>query len=242
MNRLLQCLFASLTLLNASAQDVTTNPAQALLKQMEAKYAAMKSYQDTISAQFRNPDGSAGANAECKVWFSRPNFFRIDGETRRAPGAPPRREVIWSDGESTRAWSTARVVTVLTKIQLAGSKMFGTYAYHVPTLIERTYGGKQRLHELTSSTLVGEETIDGVVCHRIRGTWLGDPYEVWLGKDDLLVRKITADYKGYAMEELHRDIVVDQPIQKRVFQFAPEEEAAAASPAPSPASSRSPAR
>ncbi|HEV3410816.1 MAG TPA: DUF2092 domain-containing protein [Chthoniobacterales bacterium] len=210
----------------ARAQDVAITNAEALLQQMEAKYAALKSYQDTTVARYRNPDGAAGAQAECKIWFSRPSFFRIDGESRRAPDAPPRREVIWSDGETSRAWSTARAVTNLPKIQLAGSKMFGTYAYHVPTLLNATYGGERRLHQLTAAKLNGEETIDGVVCHRIKGEWLGDPYEVWLGKTDFLVRKIVANYKGYEMEETHRDIVVDQPILKKVFLFAPEKEAA----------------
>jgi hypothetical protein len=233
MTRLLFLIISSafLALCEVQAADVETTTAPALLERMGARYAALRSYTDTISVHFRNPDGAPGASAECKVWFARPSFLRIDGESRRAPDAPARREVIWSDGESARAWSTSRAVTLLGKIQLAGSKMFGTYAYHIPTMLDRSFGGERRLNQLGSPTIAGDEQAEGVNCHHVRGDWLGDPYEVWLGKDDLLVRKITADYKGYLMEEIHRDIAVDQPIARKIFQFAPEQEDAAA-PAP----------
>ncbi len=201
--------------------------AEALLQQMEKTYAATRSYSDITSARYRNPDGAEGARAECKVWFTRPNLLRIDGESRRDEASPPKREVLWCDGQTARSWSPATAVTMRAKIQLAGSKMFGTYAYHVPTLLEASYGGPRRLHQLSSSTRNGEEVIEGVDCYRIKGDWQGDPYEVWLGKDDSLVRKVTANYKGYELEELHRSIVVNETIPREVFHFAPENESAA---------------
>jgi hypothetical protein len=205
--------------------------AESVLQKMEATYAAAKSYSDTISVRFRNPDGAEGAQAECKVWFVRPTFFRIDGQSRRAADVPPKREVIWSNEETARSWSTTNPVTKLPKIQLAGSKMFGTYAYHVPTLLEAGYGGPRRLHQLESPALEGEGDFEGVECYRIRGGWQGDAYEVWVGKADSLVHKILANYKGYEMEEIHRAISVDAEIPKSVFEFAPENEFATPTPA-----------
>jgi hypothetical protein len=209
--------------------------ADSLLQKMEATYAAARSYSDTISVRFRNPDGAEGAQAECKVWFVRPNLFRIDGQSRRAADVPPKREVIWSNEETARSWSTTNPVTNQPKVQLAGSKMFGTYAYHVPTLLEASYGGPRRLHQLEAPTLEGEENFEGVDCYRVRGDWQGDPYEVCLGKTDFLVHKIRANYKGYVMEEVHRDIAVNAEIPKTVFEFAPENEIA---PAKSPAKTK----
>jgi outer membrane lipoprotein-sorting protein len=205
-----------------------TPTAESILQQMEATYAAARSYRDTSSAQFRNPDGSEGPRVEFKLWFSRPKFFRIDASTRRGTETTPVREVMWFDGEMARMWSTTSPVVARTKIQLAGSKMFGTYAYHVPTLLEASYAGPRRLHELGGATLVGEEAIDGVDCHHVRGEWQGDPYQIWIGKADHLVRKVVADYKGYIMEEIHRDITVNQPMDMSAFRFAPEEEGGAA--------------
>ena len=197
-----------------------------ILQQTERTYSAVRSYIDATHVQFRNPDGSEGTRVECKVWFSRPRFIRIDASTRRTPDAKPVREVMWFDGEMARMWSTESPVVARTNIQLAGSKMFGTYAYHVPTLLEASYGGPRRLHQLGTPTLAGEENVEGADCYRITGDWLGDPYEVWIGKSDHLVRKIVANYKGYVMEEVHREIRHDQPMDMSVFRFAPEEEGA----------------
>ena len=194
---------------------------------MRVTYANLQSYHDLTSVRFRNPDGSAGAQAGCKIWFQRPRFFRIDGESRRAPDAPSKREVIWSNETAARSWSTTEPVAVLPAIKLAGSKMFGTYAYHIPTLLEAGFGGPRRLHQLEAVELAGEENFEDVACYHLRGTWQGDPYEIWLGRDDFLVRKIVANYQGYEMEEVHRAIATDENIPKEIFQFAPEQDAVA---------------
>lgn len=225
---------------NVQAQDETPN-AQALLQKMAKTYASIRSYSDTTSANYRQPDGAEGAQAEAKIWFVRPSLFRIDAQSKRAADAPPKREVMWADGETARAWTIASAVTMRPKIQLAGSKMFGTYAYHIPTLLEESYGGPRRLHQLDSPTLNGQEAIDGIDCYRIKGDWQGDPYEVWLGKTDSLVHKLAADYKGYAMEELHRDIRINAPISKEIFDFKPEDEAVPPPPKSTPEPKAKPA-
>ncbi len=210
--------------------------AEALLKRMEAAYGALASYSDVTSVKYRNPDGSDRSTVEFKVWFARPSRFRADAQTTRPDGAPAKREVMWADGQNARSWATGKAVTNLTKIQLAGSGMFGTYAYHIPTLLEPGYAGKKRLHELGSPTLVGEEAVEGTECYRIQGQFFTDPYELWLGKRDLLVRKLVASYAGHQMEEIHRNVEPNAQIPGEVFKFAPENEAvpppAARSPEP----------
>ena len=199
--------------------------AESHLKQMEAAYAQLQSYSDNSVALYRNPDGTERSKVNFKIWFARPASFRIDAQSTRPEGGPPRREVLWTDGEKARAWSLGKPVVNLDKIQIAGSRMFGTYAYHVPTLLEPSYGGRKRIHELGSPKLAGEEAIDGVDCIRIRGDFHGDPYELWLGKSDHLVRKLVASYGGNQMEEIHREIAVNPTLPPDVFKFAPEDEA-----------------
>lgn len=197
---------------------------ETLLQQMEAAYSVARSYSDTSSVRFRNPDEGDGARVEFKIWFSRPKFIRIDATSRRAPDAPSKREVMWFDGDTARMWSSTSPVVTRGEIQLAGSKMFGSYAYHIPTLLEASYAGPRRLHQLTSPSIAGEETIEDVACYHLHGDWQGDAYDIWIGKEDHLVRKIVANYSGYLMEELHRAIVVNQPMDMTVFRFAPENE------------------
>ena len=212
------------------AQIVDAGTAQSLLQQMERAYAAAQTYSDNSVALYRNPDGSERSKVDFKIWFARPASFRVDAQSTRPEGGPPRREVMWTDGEKARAWALGKPVVNLDRIQIAGSRMFGTYAYHVPTLLEASYGGKKRLHELGSPSLAGEETVDGVDCYRIRGDFHGDPYELWLGKSDRLVRKLVATYAGNQMEEIHREVAVNAAIPPDVFKFAPENE-----PLPPPA-------
>ena len=217
---------------SARAQLVESpGAAESLLKRMEAAYGALASYSDVTAVKYRNPDGSDRSTVEFKMWFARPERFRGDAQTTRPDGSASKREVMWTDGQNARSWSTGKAVTNLPKIQLAGSGMFGTYAYHVPTLLEPAYAGRKRLHELGSPTLVGEEAVDGVECYRIRGQFFTDPYELWIGKRDLLVRKLVASYAGHQMEETHRNIEVNAPITGELFKFAPENEAAVPPPA-----------
>ena len=136
---------------------------------MEAAYAALASYSDVTAVKYRNPDGTDRSNVEFKMWFARPARFRADAHTTRPDGSPAKREVMWTDGQNARSWSTGKAVTNLTKIQLAGSGMFGTYAYHIPTLLEPAYAGQKRLHELGAPALLGDEAVEGVECYRIQG-------------------------------------------------------------------------
>ena len=223
------------TAASASAQTVEGPvAAEALLKRMEAAYGALASYSDVTTVKYLNPDGTDRSMVEFKMWFARPARFRADALTTRPDGSPPKREVMWTDGQNARSWSTGKAVTNLTKIQLAGSGMFGTYAYHIPTLLEPSYAGKKRLHELGAPTLRGDEAVEGVDCYRIQGQFFTDPYELWLGKRDLLVRKLVASYAGHQMEEIHRNIEANPALPGEVFKFAPENEAAPAPATRSP--------
>ena len=227
-------LFASIA--QARAQTVESpRSADVVLKQMEAAYAQLASYTDNTVVLYRNPDGSERSRVNFKIWFARPGRFRIDAESTRADGGPMRREVMWADGDKARTWASDKPVVNLEKIQIAGSRMFGTYAYHVPTLLEASYGGKKRIHELGSPTSAGAELLEGVECDRIRGDFHGDPYELWIGKTDPLVRKIVASYRGSQMEEIHREVLVNQPIAPLLFKFEPENE-----PVPPPVKKESP--
>jgi len=202
-----------------------TPTAGALLQKMASTYAEAHSYTDNSVANYRNPDGSERLAVEFKTWFARPAHFRIDAKSTRPGGGTPRREVMWSDGSMARSWASDKPVSSRPKVQLAGSGMFGTYAYHVPTLLDASFGGTKRLHDMTSAELAGEENFEGTDCYRIRGEFQGSPYELWLGKADHVVRKLIAKYRDHEMEEIHREINLNSAISLKVFRFAPELEA-----------------
>lgn len=216
----------------AGAQEAAaeTPDANALLQDMARTYAEAASYSDVNSAVYRNRDGSERLTVSFRIWFARPDRFRVDAESKSPSSSAPRREALWTDGKTIRGWASDKPVSILAKMQLAGSGMFGTYAYHVPTLLEESYGARRRLHELTAPKLVGEEAVEGVDCYKVSGAWSGDNYRIWIGKEDHLVHKIEATYSDHELAEIHREIVIDQPIDPEIFRFAPEEEAAPKKP------------
>lgn len=211
----------------AAAQEVGVEApdAAALLQEMAKTYAAADSYSDASSALYRNRDGSERLAVTFRIWFVRPSSFRVDAESKSPNSATARREVLWTDGTTIRRWASDKPVSTLAKMQLAGSGMFGTYAYHVPTLLNESYGARRRLYELTAPKLVGVEAVEGVECYEVSGDWSGDSYRVWIGKEDHFVHKIVATYADHELEEIHREIVIGRPIDRGIFRFAPEEEA-----------------
>jgi outer membrane lipoprotein-sorting protein len=235
-------LVAAVVQINAArAQAPEETPtAQALLQQMAAVYAGAQSYSDTTFVRYLEPDGGERFHVEFQIRFQRPSSIRLDAESRKE-GALPRREVLWSNGATIRTWSSGKAVVAQAKVRIAKSGMFGTYAYHIPTLLEESYAETRRLHDLSSATLAGEENVEGVDCHRIQGDWDGDAYEVWIGKEDHLVRKIVAQHSDHRLEEIHRSVALNTEIAPEVFRFAPEEEVVP-KPAAKPARQASPGR
>jgi len=82
-----------------------------------------------------------------------------------------------------------------------------------------------RLDQLTDLSLSRDEEFEGELCYHIRGKHQGEPYDVWIGKRDWLLRKVRneskyADYTSI-QEEIHRHLSVNQPIAKDVFDFKP---------------------
>ena len=247
--RLLMCVVVLFTTRMVAEAQEPAPSAASILQQMTAAYAAVQSYSDNSFAKYRNSDGSERLDVAFRIWMARPHGFRVDAQNRRPDGTAGRREVMWTDGSAVRTWSTGKAVATRAKVQLAGSGMFGTYAYHVPTMIEPEYGASRRLADLSSPTVTGEEVFEGTDCYRVRGDWQGDTYEVWIGKSDHLVRKIFATYADHQLEEIHREIAINEPIALGTFRFAPEIEAASstapprasppATPTPSPSSKKS---
>src|SRR4051794_28526080 len=154
--------------LESRAQGEPKTP-EALLQGMAAAYGAVQSYADNDEAIYRNPDGSERLRVTYRIWLARPGHFRIDAEAKAPASDKRKREVLWTEGAATRTWATDTPVSTHPKVQLVGSRMFGTYAYHVPTLLDESYGARRRLNDLQAPVLVGEEPFEGVDCYRIKG-------------------------------------------------------------------------
>lgn len=82
------------------------------------------------------------------------------------------------------------------------------------------------LPEFVRPSVIKEEAFDGILCYRITGKHSSrDVYELWIGKRDLLLRKVrtVSKYEGLSTveEEIHRNIFLNRPIPSEAFSYQP---------------------
>ena len=92
----------------------------------------------------------------------------------------------------------------------------------VPTLLMRDVSGF-RLTQMEKVVLVREEVFDGKDCFVVRGFHpYGYQIELWIGKNDFLLRKEREkNDDGTFTEEIRSDIKLNGSIPSEVFQYAP---------------------
>lgn len=200
-----------------AAEKQTMTP-QEILQKMAARYVSLKSYQDTGEVH------GELVTTTFKTYFSRPSFFRFDWNDHhpfRLLRYVKYHHVIWSDGkEAFTYWDSPYRVR---KAESLGSAVAGATgvsqgsAHTLIRLLTDEVTGFS-LIQLTNLSLVGEEKFERTDCYRITGRHpRGYPYELWIGKQDWLLRKIKSD----SDEEIHREIKIDIEIPAETFRFKP---------------------
>lgn len=211
----------------ANAQKRSTTP-QAILKKAAERYAALSSYQDVGVVIITYDEGTSGGieKQPFKLFFNRPNQFRFEwidyGSQRNG-----RLRIVWSEGKETFTYWEPDKYEKEESLEMAIAGATGVSsgaAYHIPNLLMPEMDGWVTT-DLKKTTLLGEEMFEGELCYRIKGF---DPRqnvnEVWIGKRDFLVRKLTShstfeDFTS-VQEEIHRNIKTNQ-IAPQVFAFKP---------------------
>src|SRR5262249_55522708 len=157
-------------------------------------------------------------------FFKRPKLFRFEwtdyGITKLG-----RTNLIWFNGkEAFTYWEPDRYEKEESlRLAVAGATgvSLGTVRTVADLILPDDLGGGAGLQTLAKVSLVGEEVFEGVRCYRIKGTDGSDPVELWVGKNDFLLRKRREETKtrdGVRIEEeIRRKIQVDQSIPEVVF-------------------------
>jgi len=130
--------------------------------------------------------------------------------------------LIWSDGIT--AWASysfhgnkpepTRDLGLLTAGATGVS--WGT-AHTIPRLLTDEIRGV-RLDELHSLRIVDDESVNGVGCFVLVGSYsTGGECKVWVGRTDYLIRRIEERTQTMTREEVRRQIVVNQDIPDSRF-------------------------
>jgi len=220
---LLALALSSLLAANGQAQELKP---ETILKQAAARYTKYSSYQDVgVVITSRSKDRGI-EEKPFKLYFSRPNRFRFEWLDYYLPNE--RTNVVWCDGQNTYTYFGPDRFEKKASIELgvaAATGISSGAAATIPTLLMPEIADSL-LHDLTNLELLGVETFEGELCYRIKGAYSdGDTSEVWISQRDFLVRKLITytSFDDYSTveEEIHRDIKINQPIAKDMFDFKP---------------------
>jgi hypothetical protein len=229
--------FTIILLLLCASTAVAQNPApsptaEALLNAMVAKYRSAKTYSDSGTSEAGSTwTGVKSHTATFQIRFARPAFLRFELLEPRKFGIREVRTVWWSDENDNQIWSSLK-----TKIErLAGDDLYrarwdvGAPAYHIPTLLNERYANQYFLQVslLPDPTMLADETIEETECYHLgpkNAAATPDlAYDLWIGKDDLLIRKFGFRRGAFLYHEIHRDILVDADLPEDTFRVAPPE-------------------
>lgn len=187
-------MFAALLLSAVLAQSNPPPPADALLKQVSATYAALGSYRDdgVVVTTFRGKVHFETRKPFSTI-YSRARLFRFEfTEPERS-----RRYVVWQDGKVVYSWwSLSNRLECFSTISdaLAGpTGVSGGSAHRIPTLLLGSAGGGWHLTSLSPAAIVGAEDIPGCPqCTVIEGKHprLTARYRLWIDPRTLAVMRI----------------------------------------------------
>lgn len=205
--------------------------ARRALRSMLARHASMRWYRDRGLVRVALPGSTDPLDLPFATWYAAPDRFRFEFESPH-PHPPLRhlvtRYVVGSDGGSV--YST--VVPVdgppstrpLRTLDLAIAGISGVSCGAAQTVAHMLMSNVHGigLGDLAEARVVGEVRIAGTFCHRIAGTHpRAGPYEVCIGRRDGLLYRVAKRSANLPIEELHLEIVVDEPIDPACFTAPP---------------------
>lgn len=204
-------------------EEMTSSPeAMALMKQVVAAYQSLSSYRDrgrTVQTLKSSPSDPATLVIEFTTVFERPSKFRFSWTSTENFGDGPytSKEAIWSDG--IKVWSSSEEKTVPVAEESFSMAVAGAdgvtrgAAHEIFRLLTDNVSGF-RFDQLQGLKIVRSETVSGVDCYVVRGIQYDvDNYELWVGKQDQLIRKgVNTQPDGNTATFERMAIVVDQPV------------------------------
>ena len=200
------------------------NEPRALLETVLTRYSQLTSYQDVGLVYWpgRSHDPMCWFNTK----FAAPNSFRF--EFVRPHPSPRLRHLLtkYAAGEdasgayfSTQKRGSTAAVEAEESVEMAVAGATGISrgaAFHIGQLLLPSIQGNGFRSYKQLRFRPGAK-IDGVRCDRISGrSWRGSPVSIWVGSNDLLVRKIVS----LKHEEVRFEIQTDVPVDQAAFDRA----------------------
>ena len=197
-----------------------------IVKRMAARYASAKSYRDegAVRSISRLKNGQTQEINTFRTFFVRPKKFRFEWND---VGGPQNGDlnIVWTGGDEVFSYSPLLGMEKEEDLDMAIAGATGISrgaAHSIPVLLFPDKSGF-RVTEMNRITLTGEERFEGANCYVVKGFHpFGFAIELWIGKDDFLLRRILEhNDDGTVDEEIRRNISVDGAISDDSFRFTP---------------------
>ena len=200
--------------------------AEAILQRMADAYSSLSSYSD--SGTVHHCDKSRPDNTSFRIYFVRPACIRFEMTNNvGSPYFPQDYKVLWSDGTQTSEWWQSIPQIRTNRDTLTGIKGFtgisSRAVHNVPSLLQTNFGWQEYLSEISSPTLLGDESVEKIDCYHVQGEGKAKRrFELWIGKADYLIRKVrTTHDPDFCEEEVQQNIRLNEQISSNMFVFTP---------------------
>lgn len=216
----------------SAAKDAPTSDPDAvtLMKQVVASYQAFDTYRDrgrsiqTLKFDSAEKDYST-LIIDFATLFKRPYKFKFSWTRTEnfGDGSYTSKDAFWSDG--SRVWSLSsdgsRAPIAEENFSMAVARATGVTrgaSHEIFRLLTDKVSGF-RFDQLGGLKIVRSEVISGVDCYVVHGSQYGaDAYDLWIGKQDHLIRKgIDTQPDGNTVTFERMNIVVNQDIPDDQF-------------------------
>lgn len=226
-NKLLSLAFVLLLIVVfadvAFSQKSALNGEQ-IVRKMAEQYANSKSYSDVgvVQTVSGKDERIIETNVSFKTYFVRPKKLRFEWED-----SPPFKSwhIVWSDGKDAYTfWESGKLEKEESlSMALAGATgVSGGSAHTISVLLMEDAGGF-KLTEMSRISLLREEQFEGEDCFVVRGYHpFGFPIDLWISKNDFLLRKEREQNEDKTFsEEIRRNVKLDGTIPSETFQYTP---------------------
>lgn len=199
---------------------------------MTERYTSMQSYQDCGAVRVYSRLLPLTIDLTFQTYFVRPDLFRFEWHSQsrllRWSDGFRHYAAIWSNGDSVYTYWNTRGLREERSLKSAVAGATGIShgsAHTVYRLLNNKVGGFTFTELQQLSKLHGQK-FEGTPCHTIRGRHpRGGTYKLWIGKEDLLIRKVRSTSGIFIQEETRQEIRVNSLIPGTTFyEFAPDQQ------------------
>jgi outer membrane lipoprotein-sorting protein len=192
------------------------------------KYSNLDSYQDSgyVLEKVIYDTKEAQIYKPFKIYFLKPDKLRIEWKAQLFPNSPHIQCVLWTKkNETFTYWETGKFEKMkdLRDGIYANAGISSSITATIPCLLTGIEPLTFDLKKITKVLSSEEEEFDNTLCIYLKVKDKDEKiWEIWVGKEDFLLRKIRRTLIKGVAEEVHQNIKINEEINPEIFDFEPE--------------------